>query len=41
METTVITFNITSSFEDWVNAYDKSLPTQKEFGLDIPRSRKR
>ena len=34
METTVITFNITSSFEDWVNAYDESLPTQKEFGLD-------
>ena len=34
METTVITFNITSSFEDWVNAYDESLPTQKEFGLE-------
>ena len=34
METTVITFNITSSFEDWVNAYDESLSTQKEFGLD-------
>ena len=34
METSVITFNITSSFEDWVNAYDESLPTQKEFGLD-------
>ena len=34
METTVITFNITSSFEDWVNAYDESLPTQKEFGLN-------
>ena len=33
METTVITFDITSSFEDWANAYDKSLPTQKEFGL--------
>ena len=34
METTVITFNITSSFEDWINAYDESLPTQKGFGLD-------
>ena len=34
METTVITFDITSSFEDWVNAYDESLPSQKEFGLD-------
>ena len=34
METTVITFDITSSFEDWVNAYDESLPTQKEFGLN-------
>ena len=34
METTVITFDITSSFEDWANAYDKSLPAQKEFGLD-------
>ena len=34
MEATVITFDITSSFEDWVNAYDESLPTQKEFGLD-------
>ena len=34
METTVITFNITSSFEDWANAYDDSLPTQKEFGLE-------
>ena len=34
METSVITFNITSSFKDWVNAYDESLPTQKEFGLD-------
>ena len=33
METTVITFDITSLFEDWANAYDKSLPTQKEFGL--------
>ena len=34
METTVITFDITSSFEDWANAYDDSLPTQKEFGLE-------
>jgi|TARA_X000000950_G_scaffold286403_1_gene395196 hypothetical protein len=34
METTVITFDITSSFEDWANAYDKSLPAQKEFGLE-------
>ena len=34
METTVITFYITSSFEDWANAYDKSLPAQKEFGLE-------
>ena len=34
METTVIAFNITSSFEDWINAYDESLPTQKGFGLD-------
>ena len=34
METTVITFDITSSFKDWVNAYDDSLPKQKEFGLD-------
>ena len=34
METSVITFNITSSFKDWVNAYDESLPKQKEFGLD-------
>ena len=33
METTVITFDITSLFEDWANAYDKSLPAQKEFGL--------
>ena len=33
METPVITFDITSLFEDWANAYDKSLPTQKEFGL--------
>ena len=32
METTVITFDITSSFEDWADAYDKSLPIQKEFG---------
>ena len=34
METTVITFDITSSFEDWAYAYDKSLPAQKEFGLE-------
>ena len=34
METTVIIFDITSSFEDWANAYDKSLPAQKEFGLE-------
>ena len=34
METTVITFDITSLFEDWANAYDKSLPAQKEFGLE-------
>ena len=34
METTVITFDITTSFEDWVNAYDESLPIQKEFGLE-------
>ena len=34
METTVITFDITTSFEDWVNAYDESLPMQKEFGLE-------
>ena len=34
METTVISFDITSSFEDWANAYDKSLPAQKEFGLE-------
>ena len=34
METTLITFDITSSFEDWANAYDKSLPAQKEFGLE-------
>ena len=34
METTVITFDITSSFENWVNAYDESLPKQKEFGLE-------
>ena len=34
METTVITFDITSSFEDWANAYDKSLPAQKELGLE-------
>ena len=33
METTVITFDITSSFETWVNAYDESLPKQEEFGL--------
>ena len=33
METTVITFDITSSFENWVNAYDESLPKQEEFGL--------
>ena len=33
METTVITFDITSSFEIWVNAYDESLPKQEEFGL--------
>ena len=33
METTVITFDITSSFKDWANAYDKSLAAQKEFGL--------
>ena len=34
MEITVITFDITSSFEDWADAYDKSLPAQKEFGLE-------
>ena len=34
METTVINFDITSSFEDWANAFDKSLPAQKEFGLE-------
>ena len=33
METTVITFDIRSSFENWVNAYDESLPKQEEFGL--------
>ena len=33
METTVITFDITSSFENWVIAYDESLPKQEEFGL--------
>ena len=33
METNVITFDITSSFENWVNAYDESLPKQEEFGL--------
>ena len=34
METTIITFDITSSFENWVNVYDESLPKQKEFGLN-------
>lgn len=34
MEMTVIKFDITSSFDDWANAYDQSLPTQKEFGLE-------
>ena len=33
METTVITFDITSSFENWVIAYEESLPKQEEFGL--------
>ena len=33
METIIIKFNITSWFENWVNAYDESLPKQKEFGL--------
>ena len=32
METTVITFDITSSFEDWAK-YDDSLPTQKNLDL--------
>ena len=30
----MITFDITPLFEDWANAYDKSLPAQKEFGLE-------
>ena len=33
METNVITFDITSSFENCVNAYDESLPKQEDFGL--------
>ena len=33
METTLITFDITSSFENWVIAYEESLPKQEEFGL--------
>jgi hypothetical protein len=33
VETTIITFEITSSFADWSKAYDESLPLQKEFGL--------
>ena len=33
METTVITFEITSTFSDWSKAYDESIPLQKEFGL--------
>ena len=33
METTAITFDITSSFENRVNAYDESLLKQEEFGL--------
>ncbi len=33
METTVITFEITSNFSDWSKAYDESIPLQKEFGL--------
>ena len=33
METTVFTFDITSLFENQVNAYDESLPKQEEFGL--------
>ena len=33
METTVITFDITSSFENWVIAYEESLLKQEEFGL--------
>ena len=33
METTVITFDITSLFENQVNAYDECLHKQEEFGL--------
>ena len=34
METTVITFDITSSFEDWAGAYDDSLSLKN---LDLSR----
>ena len=34
MGTTVITIDIRSLSEDWANACDKSLPAQKEFGLE-------
>ena len=33
MESTVITFKNTSSFSDWPEAYNESIPLQKEFGL--------
>ena len=33
METTVFTFDITSLFENQVNAYDACLHKQEEFGL--------
>ena len=34
METSVITFEITVSFDDWAKAYDASIPFQKEAGLE-------
>ena len=34
METNVITFEITVPFNDWAKAYDASISTQKEAGLE-------
>ena len=42
METTIITFEITSSFEDWAKSYDASLHLQREFGIaSLFRGRKK